>query len=258
MFNNTHLQEFLIKYNITEDRKIKTITLSRIYDLQDLVELTVNQTIDCLICLFQNNDLNWSNNVILVELRGAFLQGQILQQALQYIPELSKKTIMLNIQGNKNTYNLTNFMKQFLLGNNQSYFTDNQLKDLITKKAVIFSEVVNSGITVSNEAQSLKEIGFEEVEVWTIAKTNRGNLPNTKLDDIDKFFWGKVIPPEDTINSYCILTSTDAWSSGILRLSSDKKTIMTQLDPTPESQWAKGIISKIINKRIKEVVDSLM
>ena len=149
---------------------------------------------------------------------------------------------------------LSEYIRSFIIN-------QNKLKDfdqLLQYNPLILTEVVNTGTTISLSAKCLKQLGFQTVEVASIAIVDRQNLEPTKLDSIDKFYCGQIIPPENVENSFCVLTSTDIFSLGIMDQLPYKSPMgITIRESSVITTLAKRYIDHKISSRISEIINLL-
>ena len=96
--SNLSLSQYIQDQNITEDRAIKTKHLSTIENVLQLLDQACDQSFDFLTKLLQNNNIDFGNKIIMVEVRGAYLIGKILKLAFH---RTSLDNLFIDIQGKK-------------------------------------------------------------------------------------------------------------------------------------------------------------
>ena len=87
---------------------------------------------------------------------------------------------------------------------------------------------------------------------------DRQNLEPTKLDFVDRFYYGQIIPLEGAENSFCVLTSTDIFSLGIMDQLPDKSQMgITIRESSAITILAREYIDHKISSRINEIINLL-
>ena len=146
--SNLSLSQYIQDQNITEDRAIKTKHLSTIKNVLELLDQACDQSFDFLTKLFQNNNIDFENKIIMVEVRGAYLIGKILKLAFEHS---GLNNLFIDIQGKKiDDGSLSEYIRSFIIN-------QNKLKDfdqLLQYNPLILTEVVNTGTTISLSAMS--------------------------------------------------------------------------------------------------------
>ena len=92
------LSQYIQDQDITEDRAIKTKHLSTIENVLELLDQACDQSFDFLTKLLQNNNIDFGDKIIMVEVRGAYLIGKILKLAFE---RSNLNNLFIDIQGKK-------------------------------------------------------------------------------------------------------------------------------------------------------------